>query len=147
MQSQFLTKNERALVTLLKEGPRQYTEIIDVLKKEIKDRRTVNKLLNELEDKKRIFRVEIDRKVFYRLNIFPDKIQVFFNFVDQLPNDQAWQVLRDIKNEMLRKYPGIPFEKILKRNRTYLELTRPQLKGIIKILKDFEGDCYEHSFG
>jgi len=136
VQSQFLTKNERALVKLLKEGPRQYTEIIDVLKKEIKDRRTVNKLLNELEDKKKIFRVEReDRKVFYRLNIFSAKILNFFILVDAMQNDD----LLKIKDEVLKHYPSKSFEQIIKEWRIYLTLTKPNHKGIIKILKDFEG--------
>ena len=148
MQSQFLTKNERVLVKLLKEGPKQYTEIINVSGK--KKKSTTNNLLKRMEGKK-IFRVERqDGKVFYRLNIFPDKIRVFFTLADYMneqSNDQAWRILLEIKNEILRLYPGRSFEKILKRHRDYLKLTKPELKGIIQILKDFEGDSYEHPFG
>ena len=148
MQSQFLTKNERVLVKLLKEGPKQYTEIINVSGK--KKKSTTNNLLKRMEGKK-IFRVERqDGKVFYRLNIFPDKIRVFFTLADYMneqSNNQAWRILLEIKNEILRLYPGRSFEKILKRHRDYLKLTKPELKGIIQILKDFEGDSYEHPFG
>jgi len=139
----FLTEEEKAIVEFLKESPKQYREIIKKLKK---DRRTVNTLLNELVAKKLIFRIQIDKKVFFKLNMFPAKINNFFNLVDQLPNSQAWQILLDIKNEVLRNYPAIPFENILKRHRAYLSLSKPELKGIIKILKDFEGDTYEHPF-
>jgi len=139
-QCMFLTEEEKAIVEFLKESPKQYREII---KNQKKDRRTVNTLLNELVAKKLIFRIQIDKKVFFKLNMFPAKIQRFFNFVDQLPNSQPWQILLDIKNEVLRNYPAIPFENILKRHRAYLSLSKPELKGIIKILKDFEGDTYE----
>jgi len=142
-QCMFLTEEEKAIVEFLKESPKQYREIIKKLKK---DRRTVNTLLNELVAKKLIFRIQIDKKVFFKLNMFPAKINNFFNLVDQLPNSQAWQILLDIKNEVLRNYPAIPFENILKRHRAYLSLSKPELKGIIKILKDFEGDTYEHPF-
>jgi len=138
-QCMFLTEEEKAIVEVLKESPKQYREIIDKLKK---DRRTANKLLNELEAKKQIFRIEIDGKVFFRLNMFPAKIQRFFNVVDQ----SQWQELIEIKNEVLRNYPAIPFENILKRHRAYLSLSKPELKGMIKILKDFEGDTYELPF-
>jgi predicted transcriptional regulator len=140
----FLTEEEKAIVEFLKESPKQYREIIKKLKEEKlkKDRRTVNPLLNELVAKKLIFRIQIDKKVFFKLNIFPAKIQRFFNLVDQ----SQWQELIEIKNEVLRNYPAIPFENILKRHRAYLSLSKPELKGIIKILKDFEGDTYEHPF-
>jgi len=150
VQSQFLTKNERALVEVLKESPKQYVEIISVLEKAGVKKRTANTLLKKMESKKKIFRVEIDRNVFYKLNIFPDKIHFFFTLVDYVneqSNNQGWQILLEIKNEVLRNYPAIPFEKILKRHRTYLSLAKPELKGIIQILKDFEGDKWEHPLG
>lgn len=164
MQSQceFLTKNERTIIDLLKESPKQYTEIIDFLKKEWKPKkessikRTANNLLNRMEEKREIFRIEIDGKVFYKLNIFPAKIQHFFRLVDYLnqaklnpgyPRDDAWKILLEIKDEVLRNYPAIPFEKILKRHREYISFAKPKLKGIIQILKEHEGNMHEHPFG
>ena len=140
----------------MKESPKPYSEIVKQLKKnkeiKVEDRRTVNKLLNELEHKRQIFRVEIDGETFFKLNIFPVKAQCFFSWVDYWrQNDRtgtgASQILLDIKNEVLRNYPATPFEKIIKRRRDYLNLTKPELGGLIKLLKDFEGDTYEHPFG
>ncbi len=140
--SEFLTKNQRALLNTLKDGPRQYTEIVAALEKEKIKKRTVNNLLEKM-DGETIFRVEVDSKVFYRLNDFPPKIRRFLHLVDEAARSQHaadWQPLVEVKGDILRYYPGVPFKEILKRQRAYLELTRPKLKGIIKTLKDYEGD-------
>ena len=148
MQSQFLTKNERALVEVLKESPKQYTEIIDVLKKKGVKRSTANNLLKKMQGKKTIFRVEINGNVFYKLNIFPDKIHFFFQLAEKLADVWHMPEWLEMKNEVIRYYPIESFERIIRRWRERFTLSdRKKYKGTIKFLKDFEGDGYEHPFG
>jgi len=132
--NKFLTENERKVVELLKPGPKVYGEIVASLKKKgFKDRRTINNLLNSMEGKK-IFRVEIDGKIFYRLDVFPFKIHLFFKIADET----KFPELLEVKKDVLSYYPNVSFESILKNHREFFELAKPAAKGIITLLKLFE---------
>lgn len=136
-QCSFLTKNEREIVEFLKDGPKQRKEIIDQFG--IKRKTTTERLLKRLEAKQDIFRVKIYDNVFYRINNFPRKILLFFALAEEMNNPQLYEV----KETVLKQYPNSSFESIVKKQRTFLELTRPELKGIIKLLRDFEGKMYD----
>jgi len=137
-QSIFLTEKEKSVVEFLKDSPKVYSEIVKNLqgKHGIKDRRTVNKLLRVLEDKRVIFRVEVDGKVFYKLNIFPFKAQIIFELAERSKMPE----LLELKDIILKKYPAISLEKIIKKYREYLRIAVPNAKkrGLIKFLKDLE---------
>jgi len=138
---QLATKEERLLFDFLKDGTKQHNEIVKELEKHKISESTINRLLKENEGKL-VFRVtREDGKIFYRLNIFPRKILMFFALADQ----SNFSELLQVKDEVLRSYPRASFDGILKRTRAYLELSKPKLKGIIKILKDFEGKAYDNS--
>ena len=140
----FFTENERKIIDFLQECPKEYKEIVKLLKgKVIKDRRTINSILRNLESHRTIFRVEVNGQVFYRLNIFPDKILCFFTLAEGMGDE----TLLRVKNDVLRFYPNKPFEKILRRYRDYLKSAKPDLKGIIQILKEYEGKMYNQPFG
>lgn len=108
-----VSKNERLLLDILKEGRKQYSEIVDLLgKKQIK-KRTANNLLKKLDGKK-IFRIEKDGNVFYRLNDFPREIQLFLAFIDSYPDKDGFKyLLTQIKNDVIRLYPKMTFQQIL----------------------------------
>jgi hypothetical protein len=109
--------------------------------------RTANNLLKDMEGKE-IFRVEIQGNVFYKLNIFPYKVLRFFSFIDYLKQSEDWKksigYLYEVKNEVLRLYPAVSFEKILRKHREDLRFFKPKLKGVIQLLKDYEGDFYDN---
>ena len=136
-QSVFLSKNEKSVVEFLKDSPKLYSEIVKNLQGKcgIKDRKTINKLLNVLENKRIIFRVEVHGKVFYKLNIFPYKAQVLFGLAElsKIPE------LLELKDIILKKYPAVSLEKIIKKYRKYLEFVpNAKERGLIKLLKDLE---------
>lgn len=147
-QCEFLTNNERLVIDYLMEHPRQYKEIITHLEKNGVKKRTANNLLKGMEGKE-IFRVEIDGNVFYKLNTLPYKVRRFFSFIDYLNQSKDWKesmgLLYEIKNEVLRLYPSVSFERILRRHRENLRFFKPKLKGVIQLLKDYEGDLYDHA--
>lgn len=156
MQSQcdFLTENERTIVDLLKEQPRQHTEIMKTCLKKGISKRTVNNLLKKLEGKM-IFRVEAENGIFYRLNIFPTNVLNLFIFIDNLvdycksgacerarkqrPTEHDWPYylphLLKMKNEVLMLYPKESFDSILERWITYFSIFEPQPKGLVKDLE------------
>jgi hypothetical protein len=91
-------------------------------------------------DGKEIFRVEVDEKAFYRLNIFPTGVLNFFGFIDQgiAKQGKEWHVMYEVKDEVLRLWPEVSFSQILQKHRTFLRLTKPKLKGVIALLEEFE---------
>ena len=140
MQNQciFLTEIEKAIVEFLKDSPKHYRDIVKKLQEEndIKDRRTVNKYLRELEDKKIIFRVTFGKEIFFKLNIFPYKARFLFGLADKTRIPE----LLELKDIILKKYPALSLEEIIRRYRKYLEfkLKKEKNKGLINLLKDLE---------
>ena len=137
MQNQciFLTEIEKAIVEFLKDSPKHYKEIVKKLQEEndIKDRRTVNNYLRKLEDKKIIFRLTFGKEVFFKLNIFPYKAQLLFTLADQTGIPE----LLELKDIILKRYPAVSVEEIIRGYRKFLEFN-PKHKGLIKLLKDLE---------
>lgn len=133
-QCSFLTERERRIIEYLKDEPKQRVNIITYMGPKTKT--TTERLLKRLEEKKAIFCVQVDGSVFYKRNIFTPKIMEFFNLADMT----KWKELQIIKDEIIKKYPNIPFESIVRWHRENLETTKPELKGkgILKILKAFE---------
>jgi hypothetical protein len=128
-QCEFNTRNERTIIELLKDAPKQHTEILKAFSKEKKDQRsTVNKLLKKMETDHKIFKVNIDGKSFYRLDIFPFNTHLLFSIADQT----GYQELLEVKRDILKHYPAVPIEKILDR---HILLADPQHKGIIETLE------------
>ncbi|MCD6421932.1 hypothetical protein J7L13_01105 [bacterium] len=140
MQNQciFLTEIEKAIVEFLKDSPKHYRDIVKKLQEEndIKDRRTVNKYLRELEDKKIIFRVTFGKEIFFKLNIFPYKARLLFGLADKTRIPE----LLELKDIILKKYPALSLEEIIRRYRKYLEFKpkKEKNKGLINLLKDLE---------
>lgn len=140
MQNQciFLTEIEKAIVEFLKDSPKHYRDIVKKLQEEndIKDRRTVNKYLRELEDKKIIFRVTFGKEIFFKLNIFPYKARFLFGLADKTRIPE----LLELKDIILKKYPALSLEEIIRRYRKYLEFKpkKEKNKGLINLLKDLE---------
>src|SRR4030042_6716480 len=71
----FLSEKERLIIDFLKNGPKWRSEIISYLKTRKIAVRTANKILNEMVEAGRLFRVKRNEKVFYRLNDLPDEIK------------------------------------------------------------------------
>jgi len=140
MQNQciFLTEIEKAIVEFLKDSPKHYRDIVKKLQEEndIKDRRTVNKYLRELEDKKIIFRVTFGKEIFFKLNIFPYKARFLFGLADKTRIPE----LLELKDIILKKYPALSLEEIIRRYRKYLEFKpkKEKSKGLINLLRDLE---------
>ena len=82
-QCDFLTENERTIVDLLKEQPRQHTEIMKTCLKKGISKRTVNNLLKKLEGKM-IFRVEAENGIF---TITIDSKEFIINTKDEENNN------------------------------------------------------------
>jgi hypothetical protein len=51
--------------------------------------------------------------------------------------------LYEIKNEILRGYPSLPFEATLCNHRQYLSYSKPEWKGVISLLKEYESDFHD----
>lgn len=141
MSSNFIlaTKEEKLLADLLKDGAKQHNEIVQELKRHNVSESQVNRLLRRSEGRI-VFRVTRgDGKVFYRLNVFPRRALLFFALADQIPKDwETGEAFMEIKNEVLRSYPGVTFEDTLRKWRTYIKQTKPHMKGISGLLKFFE---------
>ena len=137
MQNQciFLTEIEKVIVEFLKDSPKHYRDIVKKLQEEnnIKDRRTINSYLRKLENKKIIFRVTFGKEVFFKLNIFPYKAQLLFTLADQTGIPE----LLELKDIILKRYPAVSVEEIIKGYRKFLEFN-PKNKGLTKLLKDLE---------
>lgn len=77
-----LTKEERQLFSFLKEGPRTYSELCKYLQgKEISKSKT-NRLLKKNVEENRIFRIEKEKNVFYKINDFPLNVNALLVFVN-----------------------------------------------------------------
>ena len=110
-----VSKNERLLFDFLKEGPRQYSEIIEYLDKTGIKRRTANNLLKECCSSGKLFRIERKGgKVFYRLNDFPKEVQLFLAFVDSYPHSNNFKKLLDqLKDDVIKLHGKLTFDQIL----------------------------------
>jgi hypothetical protein len=74
----FSARQEREILDLLeKEGPKLHNDIIKALKKRSKgfSESRLNDYLNGMVAKDRIFRIEKDGKIWYRINNFPPNIK------------------------------------------------------------------------
>ena len=110
--SDFLTKNERKLIDSLRDGTRQYTEIVDALKKNCVKERTANNLLNRLVEAKKIFRVEINGNVFYRLNDFPLEVRGILALIDALPDSPFKSLISSLKPNIITFYGKLTLSQI-----------------------------------
>ena len=128
-QCEFNTENERVVLEFLKDGPKQYTEILNVFSKRQgeKKKSTLNKLLKKMQEDYKIFRVHINGKSFYKLDIFPFNAKLLFKIADKT----KYPELLKAKEDILKHYPAVPIKKILER---HILLTDPQKQGIIDTL-------------
>ena len=142
-QCEFNTKNEGKIIELLKDSPKQYCVILEdfhdqksTVNKLLK-KRTVNRLLKKMCADWKIFRVEVDGKVFYKLNLFHASVFGLFAQVTyaQKFNPQWVPLLTEIKNDVLINCPNVPYERIIRRWRIHLGVVKPQAAEVIKALE------------
>lgn len=114
--SKFLSENERTLSEFLKNGPRQYSEVVAHFKTKKVPKSTANNLLNEMVDTVKLFRVERSGKTFYRLNDFPDELKVKLALMGtwQLAQPEIKPFVDCLTTNLAVFYPKIKYEGIVK---------------------------------
>ena len=82
LPNRILTKREKTLFNFLKDGPREYSEILEHLKRKKISKSTSNRLLNRNVEENRILRIEKGNRVFYRINDFPLNVKASLVLLD-----------------------------------------------------------------
>jgi hypothetical protein len=127
----FLSGNERTLLEFLRNGPRQYSEIVAHLGTNKIAQRTANDLLNEMVDTRKLFRVERRGKTFYRLNDFPDELKVKLALIDtwQRAQPEIKPLVDTLITNLALFYPKVKYEGIVKL--TFVELSAQYQNDVI----------------
>jgi len=133
-QCEFNTENERKIIDLLRDNPKQHR---DILKAFTRQERTANRLLNKMCADWKIFRVEVDGKAFYKLNLFNPSVFGLFAQVEcaKENNPKLLPLLTEIKNDILLNCPNVPYKQIIQRWRIHLSVVNPQATEVIKALE------------
>ena len=115
---ELLSKNERLLLGFLQDCPKQHTEIISHLKTLKVKERTANNIIKRLEKDRKIFRIKKagNKRIFYRLNDFPNKIDALLAFLKICNTDNPWDKLfiDKLYYNIISLYPKHELKQILK---------------------------------
>jgi hypothetical protein len=129
---QFTSENEKIILGFLKDGAREHSDIIKGVKdaegKKLTES-TANRILKELAENGRIFRIEKGKRVFYRLNDFPIDIGLFLTFLDAIPNEMDMPELlksffQGLKLDIITLWSKLTFDQILDMKLIELETLR-----------------------
>jgi hypothetical protein len=108
--------------------PLRYSEIVKEMEGQGVSPSKTNSLLNELSEKGLIFRIEKDRKVFYRFNDFPVKVKAVLSgiaaFKGEVPEEELGKrnPFEILKQNILTLYPKLDLDRIL-------DLTEEEVKA------------------